>query len=126
MTQEAKSRTGRKAELAQGDLFAAPEAPPQPAAPPRKRAKAPARKLARKRGRKPKAPELKMARESLTLPPHEQKTLYDLQLTLRKRGRYDVTRSLILRAGIAKLAQLPAAELQRAVDAIARGGSGRT
>lgn len=123
MAPETTSRAGKKSDQTQGDLFAVPEAQVQPVAPARKRAKTPARQVAKKRGRKPKPRELKMVRESLTLPLAEQKALSDLQLALRKRGRYEVTRSLILRAGIARLAQLPAAELLRALDAVEKAAT---
>ena len=126
MPQETTSRTGRKVEQPQGDLFTVPEPALQPAPPGRKRARTPARQVVKKRGRKPKAPELKMVRESLTLPPHEQQVLNDLQLALRKRGRYEATRSLILRAGLVRLAQLPASELLRAVDAVTQGAGGKS
>jgi hypothetical protein len=67
----------------------------------------------------------RVVRESLSMPASERATLDELITTLRKRGLYEVTRSQLLRAGIAQLAALQGPELERVVAAIERPRPGR-
>jgi hypothetical protein len=62
-----------------------------------------------------------VVRESFSMPSDERDTLDRLILTLRKRGVYEVTRSQLLRAGIAKLAALEGPELEEAILSVERG-----
>lgn len=67
----------------------------------------------------------RVVRESFSMPAAERTKLEELVKMLRKRGLYEVTRSQLLRAGIAQLAALEVAELERAVTAVERGRPGR-
>ncbi len=67
----------------------------------------------------------RVVRESFSMPAAERATLDALITTLRKRGLYEVTRSQLLRAGIAQLVSLEASELERVVAAIERPRPGR-
>ena len=100
------------------------EAPP-PAAPAAQ--KSAAHKAAKRASSKPIKPAAAgpVVRESLSMPLEERNTLDQLIGTLRKAGLYEVTRSQLLRAGIAKLARLKPAELKQAVTGIERGRPGR-
>lgn len=66
-----------------------------------------------------------MNRVAITLPPEEFARLEGLKESLQKAGLYSVTRSQILRAGIALLAALQGPELERVVAAIERPRPGR-
>jgi hypothetical protein len=66
-----------------------------------------------------------MVRESVSMPVQERQILDDLVKSLRKRGVYEVTRSQLLRAGIAKLAALAGPELEEAIATVERGRPGR-
>jgi hypothetical protein len=66
-----------------------------------------------------------VVRESFSMPLEDRDTLNQLIDVLRRRGRYEITRSQLLRAGIASLATLNPAELERAVAEVQRGRPGR-
>jgi len=67
----------------------------------------------------------RMVRESISMPVQERQVLDDLVNILRKRGVYEVTRSQLLRAGIAKLSSLAGPELEEAIASVERGRPGR-
>ena len=64
-------------------------------------------------------------RESLSMPQEEREILDRLIHTLRSRGAYEVTRSQLLRAGIAALAGLQPRALEFAISRVERGRPGR-
>ncbi len=66
-----------------------------------------------------------MSRVAITLTPEEFARLEVLKVSLQKMGLFSVTRSQILRAGIALLAALQGPELERVVAAIERPRPGR-
>jgi hypothetical protein len=101
------------------------EPPPAAAAP--AVPKSAAHKPAKRASSKPTKPAAAgpVVRESLSMPIEERNTLDQLIGTLRKAGLYEVTRSQLLRAGIAKLAMLKPAELKQAITGIERGRPGR-
>lgn len=75
--------------------------------------------------RKSKAPAERVVRETVSMPLSERNTLDDLLTTARRHGLYEVTRSQLLRAGIAQLAALEADELERELAKVERLRPGR-
>jgi hypothetical protein len=68
---------------------------------------------------------VQVVRETLSMPVNERDLVDQLIALLRKRGLYEVTRSQLFRAGIAKLAALDPAELESAASVIKRGRPSR-
>jgi hypothetical protein len=75
--------------------------------------------------RKPKAPTARVVRETVSMPLSERDKLDELLTTARKRGLYEVTRSQLLRAGIAQLAALDGEGLERELAKVERLRPGR-